>query len=114
KVLPTLPAPACPASPCPAPGPSPCPTNGLRAKLRGFLTHSTHIQTGNNMSKYKVALLDGDGIGPEIMAEAVKVLTLVEERNDVEFELIHTPFGASAYFECGDPFPEQTKKVCDE
>src|SRR3989338_4162883 len=66
------------------------------------------------MSKYKIALLDGDGIGPEIMVEAVKVLKLVEERNDVEFELIHTPFGASAYFECGDPFPEQTKKVCDE
>jgi len=65
------------------------------------------------MSKYKIALLDGDGIGPEIMVEAVKVLRLVEERNDVEFELIHTPFGASAYFECGDPFPEQTKVICD-
>lgn len=65
------------------------------------------------MSKYKIALLDGDGIGPEIMVEAVKVLRLVEERNDVEFELIHTPFGASAYFECGDPFPEQTKAICD-
>jgi 3-isopropylmalate dehydrogenase len=66
------------------------------------------------MSKYKIALLDGDGIGPEIMVEAVKVLKLVEQRNDVEFELIHAPFGASAYFECGDPFPEQTKKICDE
>ena len=63
------------------------------------------------MSKYKIALLDGDGIGPEIMVEAVKVLKLVEQRNDVEFELIHAPFGASAYFECGDPFPEQTKKI---
>src|SRR5690606_1255283 len=101
--------------PAPVPScPSPCPPDGLRAKLRGFPIHPIHIQTGNNMSKYKVALLDGDGIGPEIMAEAVKVLKLVEERNEVEFELIHTPFGASAYFECGDPFPEQTKKVCDE
>ncbi len=66
------------------------------------------------MSKYKIALLDGDGIGPEIMVQAVKILNLVEERNDVEFELIHAPFGASAYFEYGDPFPEQTKKICDE
>jgi len=66
------------------------------------------------MSKYKIALLDGDGIGPEIMAEAVKILNLVAERNPVEFELIHTPFGASAYFECGHPFPEQTRKICDE
>ncbi|MDP2284040.1 MAG: 3-isopropylmalate dehydrogenase [Pseudohongiella sp.] len=66
------------------------------------------------MSHYKIALLDGDGIGPEIMKEAVKVLNLVAERNKVSFELIHAPFGASAYFECGHPFPEQTQKICDE
>lgn len=66
------------------------------------------------MNTYKIALLDGDGIGPEIMAEAVKILKLVEQRNDVSFELNHTPFGASAWFECGDAFPEQTKNVCDE
>ncbi len=66
------------------------------------------------MSHYKIALLDGDGIGPEIMREAVKVLNLVAERNQVTFDLQHTPFGASAYFECGHPFPEQTQKVCDE
>tara|TARA_R110002072_G_scaffold170552_2_gene324222 strand:- start:163736 stop:164845 length:1110 start_codon:yes stop_codon:yes gene_type:complete len=66
------------------------------------------------MTQYKIALLDGDGIGPEIMREAVKVLNLVAERNNIIFDLIHTPFGASAYFECGHPFPEQTQKVCDE
>ncbi|MDP1757162.1 MAG: isocitrate/isopropylmalate family dehydrogenase, partial [Pseudohongiella sp.] len=66
------------------------------------------------MSHYKIALLDGDGIGPEIMKEAVKVLNLVAERNKVSFELIHAPFGASAYFECGHPFPEQTQKICDD
>jgi 3-isopropylmalate dehydrogenase len=66
------------------------------------------------MSHYKIALLDGDGIGPEIMREAVKVLNLVAERNQVTFDLIHAPFGASAYFECGHPFPEQTRNVCDE
>ena len=66
------------------------------------------------MSHSKIALLDGDGIGPEIMTEAVKVLNLVAERNNITFELIHAPFGASAYFECGHPFPEQTQKICDE
>ncbi len=66
------------------------------------------------MTHYKIAMLDGDGIGPEIMAEAEKVLNLVAERNAVEFELIHTPFGASAYFECGHPFPEQTIAICDD
>jgi len=66
------------------------------------------------MSKYKIALLDGDGIGPEIMAEAVKILNLVAERNPVEFELVHAPFGASAWFEHNHPFPEQTRQICDE
>ena len=65
------------------------------------------------MTSYKIALLDGDGIGPEIMAEAVKILKLVEERNEVTFELIHTPFGASAWFACGSAFPEETKAICD-
>jgi 3-isopropylmalate dehydrogenase len=66
------------------------------------------------MSHYKIALLDGDGIGPEIMKEAVKVLDLVAERNKLTLELIHAPFGASAYFACGHPFPEQTQKICDQ
>jgi len=39
------------------------------------------------MNSYKIALLDGDGIGPEIMAEAIKVLDLIADRNDVSFEL---------------------------
>ena len=66
------------------------------------------------MKSYKIALLAGDGIGPEIMKEAVKVLKLVEERNDVTFELLPAAFGACAYFECGDPFPDATKAICDE
>ena len=65
------------------------------------------------MKTYKIALLDGDGIGPEIMAEAVKVLKLVAERQHVNFELIHAPFGASAWFSHGASFPESTKAVCD-
>jgi len=66
------------------------------------------------MTTYKIALLDGDGIGPEIMVEAVKILKLVEARNDVTFELIHTPFGANAWFACGSAFPDETKAVCDD
>ena len=65
------------------------------------------------MKHYKIAMLDGDGIGPEIMAEAVKILKIVEQRNKVVFELTHAPFGASAWFECGNSFPEQTKTICD-
>jgi len=66
------------------------------------------------MQTKKIAILAGDGIGPEIMREAIKVLKLVEQRNDIRFELTEAPFGAAAYFECGHPFPEETKKICDE
>ena len=66
------------------------------------------------MSTRKIALLDGDGIGPEIMAEAVKVLELISDRTDLDIELTHAPFGASAYFEHGHSFPESTKAICDE
>ena len=65
------------------------------------------------MKNYKIAILAGDGIGPEITEEAVKVLKLVEKRNDVSFELIPALFGACAYFATGDAFPQETKDICD-
>ena len=66
------------------------------------------------MASYKIALLDGDGIGPEIMAEAIKILRLVEIRNNITFELLPGAFGANAYFSHGHSFPDETKTLCDE
>jgi len=66
------------------------------------------------MKHFKIAILAGDGIGPEITAEAVKVLKVIEQRNDVTFELLPAAFGACAYFEFGSAFPDQTKAICDE
>ena len=37
-------------------------------------------------SSFKVAVLPGDGIGPEVMAEALKVLDAIEKKYDVSFE----------------------------
>lgn len=65
------------------------------------------------MKNYKIAILAGDGIGPEIMIEAIKVLELIEQRNDVTFELTEAAFGGCAYFDSGHPFPGETKVVCD-
>ena len=48
---------------------------------------------------YKIAVLPGDAIGPEIMAQAVRVFDVLEAKRDVSFELITAPFGAQAYFE---------------
>lgn len=66
------------------------------------------------MKHYKIAVLAGDGIGPEITKEALKVLAVIEQRNDVQFELMHALFGACAYFETGDAFPQATKDICDQ
>ena len=63
--------------------------------------------------KYKIAVLAGDGIGEEIMQQAIKVLRFIEERNPVSFELIPALFGAGAWFETGRSFPEETQAVCD-
>jgi len=65
------------------------------------------------MNNYRIALLAGDGIGEEIMAEAVKILKLIEQRNDVSFELMPGAFGASAWFRTGKSYPDETRAMCD-
>lgn len=62
---------------------------------------------------YTIAVLEGDGIGPEITVEALKVLKLIGEQSGVTFELIPAPFGGQAYFTHGASFPEETKAICD-
>jgi 3-isopropylmalate dehydrogenase len=52
----------------------------------------------------KIALLPGDGIGPEIMAEAVKVLNAL----DLQLETETVPVGGAAYEETGHPLPDST------
>ena len=65
------------------------------------------------MTTYKIAILAGDGIGPEIMEEGIKVLKVIEARNDVTFDLVEAPFGASAWFSHGSSFPDETKALVD-
>ena len=60
-----------------------------------------------------IAVLEGDGIGPEIMREGLKVLRAVSQKYGHGFNLQSVPFGAKAYFDHGHPFPEQTKGICD-
>jgi len=63
--------------------------------------------------KKAIAALEGDGIGPEIVSESIKVLKAAENKYGHEFALIYAPFGAAAYLSGGSPFPEKTVKVCD-
>jgi len=66
------------------------------------------------VTNYKIAILAGDGIGPEITEEGLKVLNVIEQRNDVNFDIQHAPFGAGAYFSHGSSFPEKTQALVDE
>lgn len=58
----------------------------------------------------KIAVLPGDGIGPEIVAAAVKVLQALDER----FELEYAAVGGAAYEAHGRPLPEATLKLARE
>jgi len=58
----------------------------------------------------KIAVLPGDGIGPEIMAQAAKVLQRLA-RDGLKFELEYAPIGGAGFDACGDPLPEATLKL---
>jgi 3-isopropylmalate dehydrogenase len=60
------------------------------------------------MKKYKIALIRGDGIGPEIIDEAVKVLDAVSSCCDFDFEYEDALMGGCAYDITGDPLPQET------
>lgn len=60
----------------------------------------------------KIAVIPGDGIGPEVVAEAEKVLQRVEELFGYRFETEHALFGGIAIDEKGTPLPEETLNVC--
>ena len=49
--------------------------------------------------KRKIAILPGDGIGPEVMNEALKVLDRIEKKYDVKFEYEHALVGGAAWDE---------------
>ena len=59
-----------------------------------------------------IALLPGDGIGPEIIAEAVKVLNAVAQKYGHSFNFTPAKVGADAIDDCGDPYPESTHQIC--
>lgn len=62
--------------------------------------------------KIKIAKLPGDGIGPEVVEQAVKVVDAVAARFGHEVSYTFAPVGACAIDECGDPYPEETHKIC--
>ena len=61
---------------------------------------------------FKIAVLPGDGIGPEISAQGVDVMSAVRERFGHDVEYSYALCGADAIDRTGDPFPEETFRTC--
>ncbi len=60
----------------------------------------------------KIAVIAGDGIGPEVVGEAIKVMKKTEELFGLSFEFEHGLFGGIAIDEKGTPLPQDTLDMC--
>src|SRR5262245_17957597 len=65
------------------------------------------------MKEFRIAVLGGDGIGPDVTAESVRVLRAVEAGMPAtHFVLEEWPAGANEYLRNGDPLPAATLDAC--
>lgn len=64
------------------------------------------------MSNFNIATLDGDGIGPEVVTQAIKVLNQVGLKYGHKFRFDFAPVGAVAIDQTGDPLPAETLELC--
>ena len=63
---------------------------------------------------YKIAVLPGDGIGPEVMEVAIDVLNKISDKYKIKFHTEFADVGGIAIDNYGTPLPEKTLKVCEE
>lgn len=64
------------------------------------------------MSLKKIAVLPGDGIGPEVMVEAVKILDKISENFDIKFSYTYADVGGAGIDNQGEALPQSTVDVC--
>ncbi len=61
---------------------------------------------------YNIAVLKGDGIGPDVVNESIKVINKVAQKFDIGFNFIEADIGGIAYDKTNDPLPQETIAVC--
>ena len=66
------------------------------------------------MQTYNIAVLAGDGIGPEVMAQAIKVLEATQQKFGFKLNFNHFNIGGAAIDAQGKALPENTLKGCEE
>ena len=62
--------------------------------------------------KLNIAILSGDGIGPEVTQQAIKILNAIAEKYNHNFKYIKATIGALAIEKTGNPLPEETLDIC--
>ena len=63
---------------------------------------------------FHIAVLGGDGIGPEVMAPALEILRKIESKSDLAFRFTEAPAGANHYRETGKSMPDSTIRLCED
>jgi 3-isopropylmalate dehydrogenase len=75
------------------------------------------VNHGSQMSAntaLHIAVLSGDGIGPEVMAPALEVLRKIENTTGLKFRFTEAAAGANHYLETGKSMPDSTIRLCEE
>ncbi|MBK8231793.1 MAG: 3-isopropylmalate dehydrogenase [Candidatus Eisenbacteria bacterium] len=62
---------------------------------------------GSAERPYRLAVIAGDGVGPEVMAQALRILELVAEKRGLRFALTRYPFGSEHYLRTNETFPPE-------
>ena len=65
------------------------------------------------MAAKQIAVLPGDGIGPEVMKEAIKVLDLASKKHNLKFNYKFADVGGMAYDKTGTALPQKTLEICE-
>ena len=67
------------------------------------------------MNTYKIAVIAGDGVGPEVCREGMKVLRQIEKLDaDLHFEFQEFPWGCEYYLEHGEMMPQDALEILSE
>jgi 3-isopropylmalate dehydrogenase len=67
-----------------------------------------------NSPNKNIAVLPGDGIGPEVMQAAIEVLNAIEHKAKVKFNYNYGLIGGAAYDKYGNHFPDETRTICEQ
>ena len=62
--------------------------------------------------KAQIALLGGDGIGPEVLAQARRILDTIANEDGHQFHIVEGLIGGAAIDAHGEPLPEVTRQLC--